>query len=56
MKEYVVSKLNSGQFILSKVTEGSGVSLFLINKVKNGEDVKQYILTALHDYFKSIGE
>jgi hypothetical protein len=54
--DYVKSKLNSGQFNDSAIVEKTGVTRFYIKKVRAGVSVKPYVISALTNYFRKIGE
>jgi len=54
--DYVKSKLNSGQFNDGAIVEKTGVTRFYIKKVRAGVSVKPYVISALTNYFRKIGE
>ena len=49
-------KLKSGRYNLSKIIRETGISRYWLNDIKRGVYVKPYIIVALNDYFKNLGE
>lgn len=54
--EYVKEKLNSKHFKIGVIMSATGVSRYQMHKVSRGEAVKPYVIVALTDYFKRLGE
>ena len=49
-------KLRSGRYNLSKIIRETGISRYWLNDIKRNVYVKPYIIVALNDYFKKLGE
>ena len=54
--EYVTSKLKSEIFNCTQVAKQTKVSRTTLNKIKRGEKVKDYMITALEVFFRKAGE
>jgi hypothetical protein len=52
----LAKKLNSDRYNLSMISKETGISRYLLNEVKNEIPVKPFIIIALQQYFKTIGE
>lgn len=54
--QYVKDKLNSKQFKIGVIVEKTGVSRYQMHRLSRGEDVKPYVVIALNEYFRKLGE
>lgn len=52
----IQAKLASGRYKLSKIILDTGISRYWLNNIKRNVCAPEYILVALREYFKSIGE
>lgn len=52
----LAKKLNSERYNLSTISKETGISRYLLNEIKNEVPVKPFIIIALQQYFKTIGE
>jgi hypothetical protein len=49
-------KLNSGRYNLSKIIRETKISRYWLNDIKRNVYVPPYIIVALNEYFRKLGE
>ena len=54
--EYVSRKLKSKHFKYGVIREATGISRYQIRKAERCEPVKPFVIIALNDYFRKLGE
>jgi hypothetical protein len=54
--EELGAKLRSGRYNLSKIIRETKISRYWLNDIKRNVYVPPYIIVALNDYFRKIGE
>jgi len=54
--EYVQTKINQSVVKIKAITKATGISRYNVHRVVRGEDVKPFVIIALNDFFRKLGD